>query len=73
MNPILDDDELFLHGSGHDDEDDAEPDRRFGLVTKLIILLLILALLGTLAWPLLRVRHRYLPTPTPTPLFLREA
>jgi hypothetical protein len=72
VNPILDDDEVFFHDSGYDDEDDAEPGHRSGLVTKLIILLLILALLGTLVWPLLRVRHRYFPTPTPTPLFLRE-
>lgn len=53
-------------------EDDDEPrSRRTGLVTVLITLLLILAILSTLIWPLLQYgRH---PEPTPTPGFLQEA
>ncbi|GIK40350.1 MAG: hypothetical protein BroJett011_41830 [Chloroflexota bacterium] len=44
---------------------------RPGLITVIITLLLILALLATLVWPLLQIRPRYLPTPTPS--VLREA
>ncbi len=44
-----------------------------GLLTLLLTLLVILAMLTTLLWPLLRAwQYRRLP-PTPTPLFLQEA
>lgn len=42
-----------------------------GLIKVLITLLLILALLATLVWPLIQIPHRYFPTPTPG--ILREA
>lgn len=53
-------------------EDDDEPrNRKPGLVMILITLLLILAILSTLIWPLLQSRRH--PVPTPTPGFLQEA
>jgi hypothetical protein len=59
------DDEIFI--------DDSKEDRKPGLMTKLVLLLLVLALLSTLVWPLLRIRFRGSPPPTPTPSFLQEA
>jgi hypothetical protein len=64
-----DDDEVFFENV----DDDIEEEPRFGLITKLVILLLVLAMLATLVWPLLRIGPRRQPTPTPTPLFLQEA
>jgi hypothetical protein len=53
-------------------EDNDEPrSRKPGLVMVLITLLLILAILSTLIWPLLQ--HRRRPLPTPTPGILQEA
>lgn len=53
-------------------EDDDEPrSRKPGLVMVLITLLLILAILSTLIWPLLQSRRPAMPTPTPG--FLQEA
>lgn len=51
-----------------------ETDDRPGFLTLLILLLLIIALLTSLIWPLLRLSttHRSLPS-TPTPLYLQEA
>jgi hypothetical protein len=68
MNVMPDDDEVFF-----DSVDDGIEEPRFGLITKLVILLLVLAMLATLVWPLLRTVPRRQPTPTPTPLFLQEA
>lgn len=47
------------------DEEDELSSRKHGLLTMLITLLLVLAILSTLIWPLLQIRHRQLPTPTP--------
>ncbi|MBN1219011.1 MAG: hypothetical protein JXM69_08785 [Anaerolineae bacterium] len=63
-------DEVFFDDP---DEDLQEDEQRFSLWAKLVILLLILALLTTLVWPLLRGGPRRVVPPTPTPLFLREA
>lgn len=53
-------------------EDDDEPQsRKPGLVMILITLLLILAILSTLIWPLLPNGRRH--TPTPTLGILQEA
>jgi hypothetical protein len=53
-------------------DDENEPrDYKPGLLTVLITLLLVLAILSTLVWPLLQIRHRY--PPTPTPGILQEA
>lgn len=46
---------------------------RPGPITILLTLLLVLAMLTTLIWPLLYTRSGRPPTPTPTPTFLREA
>lgn len=46
------------------DDNDELRSRKLGLVTVLITLLLILAILSTLVWPLLQYRRRPLPTPT---------
>jgi hypothetical protein len=53
--------------------DDEETPRGYkpGLLTVLITLLLILAMLVTLVWPLVQTRSRQ--SPTPTPEILREA
>jgi flagellar biogenesis protein FliO len=54
------------------EEDNDEPrSRKPDLVTVLITLLLILAILSTLIWPLLRNGRR--PLPAPTPRILQEA
>lgn len=53
------------------EEDDAPRNRKPGLVTVLITLLLILAILSTLLWPLLQYRPH--PLPTTTPGILQEA
>jgi hypothetical protein len=45
---------------------------RPGLIVVLITLLLVLAMLATLMWPLLRTGSRRQPTPTPTPVYLHE-
>jgi len=55
------------------DIDDRQEERKISLPARLLILLLIVALLSTLVWPLLRTGYRRYPTPTPTPLFLQEA
>jgi hypothetical protein len=79
VNIIPDDDEGFVNNRGFindpndDDIDETEEEGKIGLMTKLVILLLVLALLSTLMWPLLRIGYRRYPTPTPTPLFLQEA
>ena len=53
-------------------EDNDEPQSgKPGLVMVLITLLLILAILSTLVWPLLQYGPR--PLPTPTPGILQEA
>ncbi len=52
-------------------EEEEESGRNPGLVTTAIMLLLVLAMLASLVWPLLRIHTRRRPTPTP-PL-LREA
>ena len=62
---------MFDEEGFFDNVDEEEP--RFSLITKLVILLLVLAMLATLVWPLLRAGPRRQPTPTPTPLFLQEA
>jgi hypothetical protein len=46
-----------------DEQDDEPRSHKSGLVTVLITLLLILAILSTLIWPLLQYRRRPLPTP----------
>jgi hypothetical protein len=54
------------------EEDDDEPrSRKPSFVKVLITLLLILAILSTLVWPLLQNGRR--PLPTPTPGILQEA
>jgi len=45
---------------------------RPGLLTNLIIILLILAMLATIAWPLFVYGLPSQPTPTPRPAFLQE-
>jgi hypothetical protein len=45
---------------------------RPGLIVVLITLLLVLAMLATLMWPLLRTRPRRQPIPTPTPVYLHD-
>ena len=62
---------MFDEEGFFDNVDEEEP--RFSLITKLVILLLVLAMLATLVWPLLRAGPRRQPTPTPTPLFFQEA
>jgi hypothetical protein len=47
------------------EEDDKPQGYKPGLIMVLITLLLILAMLATLVWPLLQIRHRQQPTPTP--------
>lgn len=54
-----------------EEADDEPRSRKPGLLTVLITLLLVLAILATLIWPLFQIRHRRLPTPTPT--ILQEA
>lgn len=54
-----------------DDEDEELRSRKPGLVMVLITLLLILAILSTLIWPLLQYRPR--PLPTRSPGILQEA
>jgi hypothetical protein len=79
VNIIPDEDEGFVNNNGFSnnpndyDIDETEEEGKIGLMTKLVILLLVLALLSTLMWPLLRTGYRRYPTtPTPTPLFLQE-
>lgn len=61
----------------HQDEEqyfeEPEESRKPGLLTVLLSLLVLIAMLATLVWPLLQARYRPIPTPTPTPLFLQEA
>lgn len=59
------------------EDDKIDPDEiaghRSGIVTTVIIILLIMALLATLVWPLLRNRSLRPVPPTPTPVLLQEA
>jgi hypothetical protein len=65
------DDEVYFDDL---DEDFEEEERKLSLTGKLIILLLVLALLGTLMWPLFYQRvYRPITVPTPTPSILLEA
>ena len=74
MNSMFDDEEVFLDDLNDYDTDNLNEKSQLSLLAKLIILLLVLAMLTTLVWPLLRVwPQRYYPTPTPTPGFLLEA
>lgn len=64
------DEEVFF-----DNPDESLEEEKEGLnwFVKLVIILVILGLLTTLAWPLLHFKpHRVMPS-TPTPLFLLEA
>ncbi len=71
MSIYPDDDEVFFDDL---DEDFEEEERKLSLTGKLIILLLVLALLGTLMWPLFYQRVNRHPTiPTSTPSILLEA
>ena len=56
----------------YDELPEAESSRP-GLMMILITLLVLLSLLGSLAWPLLRPRRHIQPAATPTPVFLLEA
>lgn len=57
-----------------DSNTEVEESSKFGFLTTLILLLMILALLTTLFWPLIRQQGtRYIRPPTPTPFFLQEA
>ena len=58
------DDELLV--------EDSDIDRRRPVMV-LITLLLVLAMLATLIWPLLRSGPRRPPPPTPTPMHFRAA
>lgn len=48
-------------------------DKRPGLLTIVLTLLVLLAMLTSLVWPLLYYGPRSRATPTPTPTFLQEA
>jgi len=67
------DDEVYFDDFDEDLEEEEE--RKLSLTGKLIILLLVLALLGTLMWPLFyqRVYRRHPAISTPTPSILLEA
>lgn len=54
-----------------EDFDDEPSSRKPGLLTVIITLLLVLAILSTLIWPLLQIRHH--PPITPTLSILQEA
>jgi hypothetical protein len=54
-----------------EEDTDELQSRKPGLVMVLITLLLILAILSTLIWPLLQYERR--PLPTPAPGILQEA
>jgi flagellar biogenesis protein FliO len=60
----FEDDDLF--------EDEIEA-KKFGPIAILVTLILILALLTTLIWPLLRYGLPRQPTPTPTPAIHKYA
>ena len=71
MSIYPEDDEVYFDDL---DEDFEGEDRKLSLTGKLIILLLVLALLGTLMWPLFYQRvYRHPTIPTPTPSILLEA
>ena len=71
MSIYPDDDEVFFDDL---DVDLEEEERKLSLTGKLIFLLLVLALLGTLLWPLFYPRvYRHPTIPTPTPSILLEA
>ena len=58
------------------DEDfgpDPPQNNRSGPLTIVITILVLLAMLTSLVWPLLYAGPRHPPTPTPTPPFLQEA
>jgi len=66
------DDEVYFDDLDEDLEEEEE--RKLTLTGKVIILLLVLALLGTLMWPLFYPRvYRHPTIPTPTPSILLEA
>jgi hypothetical protein len=52
---------------------DPPESRRPGLLTMLITLVVLLSMLATLVWPLLRAGYQPAPTPTPRPVKLIEA
>ena len=71
MSIYPDDEEIYVDDA---EEDFEEEERKLSLTGKLLILLLVLALLGTLMWPLFYQRvYRHPVIPTPTPSILREA
>ena len=64
MSIYPEDDEVYFDDL---DENFEEEDRKLSLTGKLIILLLVLALLATLMWPLFYQRaYRHPATPTPS-------
>ncbi len=72
------DDDLISRGKPvflQDDEllSDPPQNNRPGPLTIIITLLVLLAMLTSLVWPLLYAGPRHHPTPTPTPPFLQEA
>ena len=72
------DNELFTGGKPIIPQDDElTPDllqsNRPGPLVIIITLLVLLAMLTSLVWPLLYAGPRHRPTPTPTPRFLQEA
>lgn len=73
MSIYPEDDEVYFDDLDEDFEEEEE--RKLTLTGKIIILLLVLALLGTLMWPLFYPRvYRNPTTPTtPTPSSLLEA
>jgi hypothetical protein len=66
------DDEIYFDDLDEDFEEEEE--RKLSLTGKLLILLLVLALIGTLMWPLFYQRvYRHPTIPTSTPSILLEA
>ncbi len=58
----------------NDDISDEEQSNKLGFFSVLVLLIVIVALLGTLIWPLLYYPSDLnQPLPTPTSIFLREA
>ena len=74
MSIYPEDDEVYFDDFDEDLGEEEEEERKLSLTGKLIILLLVLALLGTLMWPLFYQRvYRHPAIPTPTPSILLEA